>query len=88
MKALLTDPQTSGGLLVACAPETEAEVLTIFRRHGFADACAIGRFVPGAGVTVTGLGRFKSRIRHGCPGISGWSVSPRPLFGNSGIVGV
>ncbi len=33
---LLSDPQTSGGLLVACAPECENEVLEIFRREGFA----------------------------------------------------
>ena len=44
---LLTDPQTSGGLLVACAPESEGEVLAIFRRHGFGQARAIGRFVAG-----------------------------------------
>ena len=50
---LLTDPQTSGGLLVACAPEAEAEVLAIFRRHGFADARVIGRCAHGApGIAV------------------------------------
>ena len=43
-RALLTDPQTSGGLLVACAPEAEREVLAIFRREGFGDAAVIGRF--------------------------------------------
>ena len=41
-KALLTDPQTSGGLLVSCAPGTVADVLAIFRRHGFAAAAEIG----------------------------------------------
>ncbi|MBI3524437.1 MAG: selenide, water dikinase SelD [Betaproteobacteria bacterium] len=35
---LLSDPQTSGGLLVACAPEAEAEVLAEFRRDGFQPA--------------------------------------------------
>jgi len=34
-RALLTDPQTSGGLLAACAPETLDTVLATFRRHGF-----------------------------------------------------
>jgi selenide,water dikinase len=29
-QALLTDPQTSGGLLVSCAPEAVAEVLAVF----------------------------------------------------------
>ncbi|WP_022707956.1 selenide, water dikinase SelD [Paracoccus zeaxanthinifaciens] len=42
-RALLTDPQTSGGLMVACAPEAADEVLAVFARHGFADATAIGR---------------------------------------------
>ena len=46
-KALLTDPQTSGGLLVACTPEAEAGVLDIFRRGGFADATVIGRLQEG-----------------------------------------
>jgi selenide, water dikinase len=41
-QALLTDPQTSGGLLVACAPEAAEEVLAVFRRHGFARVAAIG----------------------------------------------
>ena len=51
-KLLLTDPQTSGGLLVSCAPESEAEVLAIFRRHGFADARRIGSSSAGAGLSV------------------------------------
>jgi selenide, water dikinase len=49
-RALLTDPQTSGGLLVACAPEAEHDVLAIFRREGFDDAAVIGRFDAGAAV--------------------------------------
>ncbi|SDH55712.1 selenide, water dikinase SelD [Propionivibrio dicarboxylicus] len=47
-RALLTDPQTSGGLLVACAPELEAEVLATFRAQGFARAAVIGEMVAGA----------------------------------------
>jgi len=47
-RALLTDPQTSGGLLVACAPEAVDDVIAIFRREGFAAAAPIGRFVGGA----------------------------------------
>lgn len=39
---LLCDPQTSGGLLVACAPTAAEEVLSAFRAHGFADAACIG----------------------------------------------
>jgi selenide,water dikinase len=41
-QALLTDPQTSGGLLVSCTPATVAEVLAVFRRHGFEAAKVIG----------------------------------------------
>ena len=41
-QALLTDPQTSGGLLVSCAPESVEEVLAVFRRHGFEGAAVIG----------------------------------------------
>jgi selenide,water dikinase len=48
-QALLSDPQTSGGLLVACAPEAVAEVLAIFQRHGFADAADVGEIVTDAG---------------------------------------
>jgi selenide,water dikinase len=41
-RALLTDPQTSGGLLVACAPNAVEQVLECFRAEGFARAAAIG----------------------------------------------
>ncbi|MFN8548406.1 MAG: selenide, water dikinase SelD [Candidatus Eisenbacteria bacterium] len=44
---LVTDPQTSGGLLVACAPEAEQEVLATFHRLGFGAARTIGRLVEG-----------------------------------------
>ncbi|MBN9425840.1 MAG: selenide, water dikinase SelD [Burkholderiales bacterium] len=46
-RALLTDPQTSGGLLVACAPTAVGEVLDVFRREGFESAAEIGEFVIG-----------------------------------------
>jgi selenide, water dikinase len=52
-RKLLTDPQTSGGLLVACAPEVQENVLRIFRNEGFAQARVIGRLSAGkAGLTV------------------------------------
>jgi len=41
-QVLLTDPQTSGGLLVACAPEAAKEVLALFHGEGFAAAAEIG----------------------------------------------
>jgi selenide,water dikinase len=46
-RALLTDPQTSGGLLVACAPEAEAGVLAEFAKSGFTTARRIGRLDRG-----------------------------------------
>ncbi len=44
---LLCDPQTSGGLLVSCAPEAAAEVLALFRRHGHDNAAVIGIVTAG-----------------------------------------
>ncbi len=46
-RALLTDPQTSGGLLVACAPGVVDEVLAIFRSEEFARVAVIGEVVAG-----------------------------------------
>lgn len=46
-RALLTDPQTSGGLLVSCAPELADEVLALFRQQGFGHAAVIGEIVEG-----------------------------------------
>ena len=47
-QALLTDPQTSGGLLVSCDPSAVEEVLALFQREGFAEAAVIGRMEAGA----------------------------------------
>ena len=44
-RALLTDPQTSGGLLVSCDAASVDEVLAVFRRHGFDAAAEIGEVV-------------------------------------------
>ncbi len=46
-KTLLADPQTSGGLLVACDPAAADEVMRVFRDDGFADAAVIGEFQSG-----------------------------------------
>lgn len=46
---LLTDPQTSGGLLVACAPEAAAQVMALFKQEGFKHAAVIGRMAQPAG---------------------------------------
>ena len=52
-QAILTDPQTSGGLLVACAPEAVNEVLACFHADGFHRAAVIGDVEAGSpGVSV------------------------------------
>jgi selenide,water dikinase len=53
-QALLCDPQTSGGLLVACSPASVATVLDEFRKHGFDGAAVVGEMIDGvAGVEVS-----------------------------------
>ena len=50
---LLTDPQTSGGLLVSCSPDAVDDVLACFRADGFDDAAVVGRMAAGTpGLTV------------------------------------
>ncbi len=49
-QALLSDPQTSGGLLVSCTPEAVDAVLAVFARHGFGQAAVVGE------VTAQGAG--------------------------------
>jgi selenide,water dikinase len=44
---IVTDPQTSGGLLVACAAEVAEDVLSAFRGDGFGEAAVIGRLEAG-----------------------------------------
>ena len=41
-QALLSDPQTSGGLLVSCAPDALDAVMAVFKQHGFAQATVVG----------------------------------------------
>jgi selenide,water dikinase len=45
---LLTDPQTSGGLLIAVAPEAAEAVLSLVRARGFAFAAVVGGLSRGA----------------------------------------
>jgi selenide,water dikinase len=44
---MITDPQTSGGLLVACTQESADQVLAAFRTDGFDQAAVIGRMTTG-----------------------------------------
>lgn len=53
-RALLTDPQTSGGLLVACAPEAVDDVLALFHSDGFDEACVIGEMRDGLPHVIVG----------------------------------
>lgn len=52
-RTLLTDPQTSGGLLVSCSADTAPAVLTAFKAAGFDRATVIGTMQP-ADATPTG----------------------------------
>src|SRR3989454_2122013 len=47
-RKLVTDPQTSGGLLVACTPKAERQIIEEFRRQGFPLASRIGSMRAGA----------------------------------------
>jgi selenide,water dikinase len=49
---LLSDPQTSGGLLVSCTPESVKEVVKVFREQGFEAAAPIGVVREGVGLRV------------------------------------
>ncbi len=46
-RKLLTDPQTSGGLLVACSADTAPAVLEVFKAEGFQYATRIGTLEAG-----------------------------------------
>jgi selenide,water dikinase len=48
MRDTLTDPQTNGGLLVACAPDAVDAVLGVFKRRGHEHAAVVGRIEGGA----------------------------------------
>jgi selenide,water dikinase len=45
---LLTDPQTSGGLLIAVAPDAADELLALAKAHGFGQTAVVGRLAKGA----------------------------------------
>ena len=51
-RALLTDPQTSGGLLVACAADAVRSALAVFHDEGFEHAAVIGECVAGTARVV------------------------------------
>ena len=45
---ILTDPQTSGGLLIAADPANAADILSLVRSRGFGGAAVVGRLAAGA----------------------------------------
>ena len=47
LQIILTDPQTSGGLLIACDPNELPAVCEVFVRHGMAAPATIGRLREG-----------------------------------------
>jgi selenide,water dikinase len=51
-RKLLCDPQTSGGLMVACEADAIPTVLAEMSRNGFAHARVIGTLEQGSGVSV------------------------------------
>ena len=51
-RELLSDPQTSGGLLVSCTPESVKDVVAVFRSQGFDAAAPIGVVREGVGLRV------------------------------------
>jgi selenide,water dikinase len=53
-RQLLCDPQTSGGLLVSCAPAAVEAVLAAFAADGFGRAAVIGHMQPGAARVMVG----------------------------------
>lgn len=76
-QALLSDPQTSGGLLLSCTPESVDKVLDIFRRHGFDHVAVMGRVGPGS-TAETGV--FLEVIQDSTA--SKPSAQPRPASGS------
>jgi selenide,water dikinase len=46
-RSILGDPQTSGGLLIACASGAEPLVLDLLARRNFSHASVVGTFTPG-----------------------------------------
>ena len=49
---ILTDPQTSGGLLVACAPTEAVGIMNEIHSAGYAKASIIGEMTQGTGASV------------------------------------
>lgn len=53
-RTILTDPQTGGGLLIACAPEAAPRVLELLCACGCENAAVIGEAVEGEGIEIAG----------------------------------
>ncbi len=82
---LLTDPQTSGGLLVACTAGAEQDVLAMLHGAGFHEACTIPghrRAWPAFCRSLScGCSIFQTFSRMiGCASATGWMLSGRKSF--------
>lgn len=53
LQALVSDPQTSGGLLVSCTPDAAPAVLAAFRAGGFDQAAVVGTLQASTSPTLT-----------------------------------
>jgi selenide,water dikinase len=51
-RALLCDPQTSGGLLITCTATAVASVLATLARYGCDDAALVGHMVDGSSTVL------------------------------------
>ena len=49
----LSDPQTSSGLLITCAPNSVEKVLQIFHATGFETVAVIGKIRSGEGLKIS-----------------------------------
>jgi selenide,water dikinase len=55
MRHLLTDAQTSGGLLVSCEGSAARDILALIRDHGYHRAAVVGSVESGDGRLVVDL---------------------------------
>lgn len=52
-RTLLTDPQTAGGLLIACAPTATKKVIASLRKNGSTVACVVAHMEEGNGIFIS-----------------------------------
>src|SRR5258708_37427748 len=80
-RKLISDPQTSGGLLVSCAPAAEKRVIEEFKRQGFSFARRIGSMQAGTPELAVILARRSPSPQTGGPPFSSGPAAARPRGG-------